>query len=195
MTMVAVADPYVDPYSTELLRQAGTPRKAFFLDRDGVINVDHGYVHTPEDTDWVPSIFELCRKAVDQGYLLVVITNQAGIARGYYTVEDFLGYTKWFHEEFRRRGISLLATYYCPHHPTEGVGIYGTICRCRKPNDGMILGAAKRFSISLSDSVLIGDKASDIEAGYKAGVSRCALVGGGYLGAGILSDLIRNVKQ
>ncbi len=127
---------------------------------------------------------------MDQGYLLIVITNQAGIARGYYTVEGFLSYTKWFHEEFRKRGVPLLATYYCPHHPTEGVGIYGTACQCRKPNDGMILGAAKRFSISLSDSVLIGDKASDLEAGYKAGVSRCIQVKGEYLGVDILSDLI-----
>lgn len=151
-------------------------RKALFLDRDGVINVNHGYVHTPEQTDWVPGIFEFCRMAQDAGYLLVVVTNQAGIARGYYSEEQFLDYTRWVHEQFESRGVPLLATYYCPHHPDAGVEPWRLDCECRKPQPGMLLAAKARFGLSMQDSVLVGDQPSDLAAAAAAGVPRAIMV-------------------
>lgn len=147
-------------------------RKALFLDRDGVINVDHGYVHTPGQTEWVPGTFELCALARNAGYLLVVVTNQAGIARGYYSEDEFLQYTRWIHEEFRAKGIPLTATYYCPHHPESGLGMLRVACNCRKPRPGMLFAAARDLSLSLSDSVMVGDMPKDREASLRAGVGR-----------------------
>lgn len=147
-----------------------TLRRVLFLDRDGVINVDHGYVHTPARTDWVPGIFELGARARRAGLDLVVVTNQAGIARGFYTEDAFLAYTAWVHEEFERRGVPLLATYHCPHHPTAGDGELTRECDCRKPRPGLILRAAREWGIDLRRSILIGDKPSDARAGHEAGV-------------------------
>lgn len=147
-----------------------TARKALFLDRDGVINVNHGYVHTIERTEWVPGIYELCRAAQAEGYLLVVVTNQAGIARGYYTEDTFRQYARWIHGQFESQGIHLAATYYCPHHPEFGIGEYGCSCDCRKPKPGMILAAAEQLNIDLSASVLLGDQQSDIDAARAAGI-------------------------
>ncbi len=145
-------------------------RRVLFLDRDGVVNVDHGYVHSRERTDWVPGIFALCERARDAGYDLVVVTNQAGIARGLYTEGDFTAYTAWVHAQFERRGVPLLATYHCPHHPTAGEGELTRECECRKPRPGMILRAAREWNIDLAGSMLVGDKASDVQAGRDAGV-------------------------
>ena len=173
---VKIAQPYLDPCAEELLRATSVPRKALFLDRDGVINVDHGYVHEPEDTDWVPGIFELCAKARCAGYVLVVVTNQAGIARGYYSEEAFLTYTKWVHEQFAKRSVPLAATYYCPHHPEVGMDGLRLHCDCRKPAPGMILAAASDLKLNLQASVLIGDKSSDLEAARAAKVGRWLLL-------------------
>lgn len=151
-------------------------RKALFLDRDGVINVNHGYVHTAEQTDWVPGIFELCATARDAGYALVVVTNQAGIARGYYSEADFLEYTRWMHGEFAARGVEILATLYCPHHPEAGLGDFRTECDCRKPAPGMFIAASAFFNLTLADSMMIGDKESDLLAASRAGVPRRFLV-------------------
>lgn len=168
---------YLDPAAEEVLHRSQVPRRALFLDRDGIINVDHGYVHTPGQTRWVPGIFELCRAARDSGYLLVVVTNQAGIARGLYSESAFLDYTRWVHEEFSRQDATLLATYYCPHHPTTGETELRVQCECRKPAPGMILRAARELAIEKTVSVLLGDKASDIEAGLTAGVAMNILFG------------------
>lgn len=139
--------------------------KAVFLDRDGVINVDKGYVHKVEDFEFVDGIFELCEFFQRNGYLIIVITNQAGIARGYYTEEDFLKLTDWMLKEFKIRGIDIAKVYYCPHHPD-----FTGPCFCRKPQPGLILKAKDEFDIDLSNSFLIGDKESDIMAGLNAGV-------------------------
>ena len=120
-------------------------RRALFLDRDGVINVDRNYVHAANDTEWVDGIFELVRAAHSTGLLPVVVTNQAGIARGFYDEDTFLAYTRWVHGVFADRGAPLLATFYCPHHPTAGQGRYLRACACRKPGTGMILAAAEAF--------------------------------------------------
>lgn len=165
-----------DTAESALLGIHSEPRRALFLDRDGVINVDHQYVHTREETEWLPGIFDLCNAGRAEGFLLIVITNQAGIARGLYTEDEFITYTRWVHEEFSKRGVSLLATYYCPHHPESGLGSYLLRCGCRKPAPGMILDAAERYGIILSDSWLIGNRESDIAAGVAAKVGRTLLL-------------------
>ena len=144
--------------------------KALFLDRDGVINVDKKYVWRIEDFEFVPGIFELCRAAQDVGLTPVVVTNQAGIGRGYYTERDFQTLTAWMLGEFRARGVGIGRVYHCPYHPTEGIGEYRRESPDRKPNPGMILRASSELDLDLSQSVLIGDKDSDIDAGRAAGV-------------------------
>lgn len=153
------------------------PRRALFLDRDGVINVDHGYVHRPEQTEWVDGIFELCAQARDLGYALVVVTNQAGIARGYYSEMQFESYSDWLRAQFAERGAPLLRIYYCPHHPTDGLGAYRRECRCRKPGPGMIERARDELGLDLAASALIGDQPSDILAARTAGVGRWLQLG------------------
>lgn len=157
------------------------PRRALFLDRDGVINVNYGYVHTPEQTDWVPGIFELAREARKAGFAIVVVTNQAGIARGYYDVAEFERYTRWMHACFEREGAPLLATYYCPHHADAGIGDWRVTCGCRKPMPGMLLAAIDDWSIDPAHSLLIGDQPSDIDAAKRAGVPKTFLVRDGAL--------------
>ena len=174
---IEIAEPYLDPQLGELLATVPEPRNALFLDRDGVINVDHGYVHEPKNTEWVPGIFELCAMARCAGYLLIVVTNQAGIARGYYNVEQFLTYTKWMHEQFAMKGSPLAATYYCPHHAD-----YTVDCACRKPKPGMLLSAISFFNVNLEESLLIGDKSSDLQAGAAAGLDERRLINVKYRG-------------
>lgn len=154
----------------------GHRHRVLFLDRDGVININHGYVCTPDRTDWVPGIFELGTVARETGYVLVVATNQAGIARGYYSEADFLEYTRWMHREFAARGLDILATLYCPHHPTAGLGPFRIECGCRKPAPGMFQVARDRFDLGLDKSVMVGDKESDLVAASTAGVGRGFLV-------------------
>ena len=168
--MPALRDPYLDPAAEALLAAHPAPRKALFLDRDGVININHGYVHTPANTDWVPGIFELVAKAHARGYLPIVVTNQAGIGRGRYDEAAFLEYTAWMHAQFAVRGTPLLATFWCPHHAEAGLGDYRVACECRKPQPGMLLAAAERFGLGMDASWMIGDKPSDLEAAAAAGV-------------------------
>jgi D-glycero-D-manno-heptose 1,7-bisphosphate phosphatase len=148
------------------------PRRALFLDRDGVINVEKNYVFRVEDFEFLPGIFDLCTSARRLGFLLVVITNQAGIARGYYTEADYQRLTEWMRQTFRRHEIEIERVYHCPYHPTAGIGIYRQDSFLRKPNPGMILAARDELGLDLAGSVLVGDKDSDIEAGRAAGVGR-----------------------
>ena len=175
MMHTTIRPPYLDPGS-KLWPSEPASRRALFLDRDGVINVDHGYVHTAAQTDWMPGIFELVAQAREIGLLPVIVTNQAGIARGYYDETAFLAYTAWVHAEFRRRGSPIAATYFCPHHPSAGVSELRCECACRKPQPGMLLAAAQRLDIDLAGSAMVGDKESDIEAARRAGVETAMLV-------------------
>jgi len=144
--------------------------RALFLDRDGVINLNHGYVHTREHFDFVDGIFDVCHKAKRWEYLLIVVTNQAGIGRGYFSEEDFHRLTDWMLEQFRHRDAGISKVYFCPYHPEHGIGEYKRESPCRKPNPGMLLAAASDFDLDLAACVLVGDKASDVEAGRTAGV-------------------------
>ncbi len=153
------------------------PRPALFLDRDGVINVDHGYVHRQEDFIFVEGIHELIRAANAHGYVTVVVTNQAGIARGIYTEQQFLELTKWMCEQLARENAHVDKVYYAPSHPTEGMGRYRREDFLRKPNPGMILQAKAELHLDVGNSVLVGDKYSDIEAGIAAGVGCNVLLG------------------
>ena len=145
--------------------------KALFLDRDGVINIDRKYVWRIDDFEFLPGIVELCHIAQAVGLLPIVVTNQAGIGRGYYTEQDFLRLTEWMLGEFRGQGIRIGRVYHCPYHPTEAIGQYRRESPDRKPNPGMILKAKEDFALDLSRSVLVGDKDSDIAAGRAAGVA------------------------
>ncbi|MFM9847213.1 MAG: D-glycero-alpha-D-manno-heptose-1,7-bisphosphate 7-phosphatase [Hyphomicrobiaceae bacterium] len=153
------------------------PRPALFLDRDGVINVDHGYVHKAADFDWCPGIFELCEEACAEGHIIVVVTNQGGIARGLYTERDFRSLTLWMLQVFAQRGIAIAQVIGCPHHPEGLSGPLRLDCACRKPNPGMLLHAAHGLSLDLKRSALIGDRSSDMLAAARAGVERRILLG------------------
>lgn len=144
--------------------------RALFLDRDGVINHDAGYTHAWERFRFVDGIFALGRAARARGYLLVVVTNQAGIGRGLYTEADFHALTARMCERFAREDAPIARVYFDPTHPEHGLGAYRRASPLRKPAPGMLLAARDDLGVSLPASVLVGDKPSDIEAGQRAGV-------------------------
>jgi D-glycero-D-manno-heptose 1,7-bisphosphate phosphatase len=145
-------------------------RPAIFFDRDGVLNEDPGYLHRSEDFRWMPGAREAVRFANDAGWLTFVITNQAGVARGYYDEAAVHSLHGWIAEELAATGAHIDAFYHCPHHPTAGKGAYLTACECRKPRPGMILRAMADWPVDRDKSLLIGDYPSDIEAARAAGV-------------------------
>jgi len=152
-------------------------RPAAFLDRDGVINFDRGYVHRRQDFEFIPGVFDAARTLRGLGYQLLVVTNQSGIGRETYTEEDFHALDDWMRARFAEAGAKIAATYHCPHHPTDAVGEYRIDCECRKPRPGMLLRAAADHGLALDRSLLIGDKASDLQAARAAGVPIRLLVG------------------
>ncbi len=157
--------------AARFLPPAPVKKKALFLDRDGTINVEKNYVFRKEDFEFRDGILELARSYYQQGYLIFVITNQAGIARGYYTAGDVEKLHAWMEEQFREYGIELTKIYYCPHHPD----LTGP-CSCRKPAPGMILDAIREYDVDPESSVLFGDKISDVEAGISARIGTNYLV-------------------
>jgi len=166
-------------------------RRAVFLDRDGTINLEKEYLYRIEDFEFVSGAEEAIRLLNDSGYFVVVVTNQSGVARGYYTEEDVEKLHREVSVRLAAKGAHVDAWYYCPHHPA-GKGSYALPCRCRKPLPGMLLTAADRYGINLEESVMIGDKRIDIEAGLAAGC-RSILVRSGY-GRVEQEDLPRNIK-
>ncbi len=145
-------------------------RRALFLDRDGVINHDTGYLWRIADFVFKDGIFDLCRLAVARRYRLIVVTNQAGIGRGLYSESDFHRLTAWMRRKFEQEGAPLTDVYHCPFHGQQGLGIYRKDSFDRKPNPGMLLKAARDHNVALACSAIVGDKESDMEAGYRAGV-------------------------
>jgi len=152
-------------------------RRAAFLDRDGVINLDHGYVYRREDFEFIDGTLDACARLHRLGLLLVVVTNQAGIGRGLYDEDDFRRLTDWMTAEFAAAGAPLAGVYHCPHHPDAALPAYRLVCGCRKPAPGMLLMATRELSLDPSRSLLFGDKASDIEAAAAAGVTQRVLLG------------------
>lgn len=163
-------------------------RKAIFLDRDGTLNVEKGYVHQWTDWEWISGVESSLAKLKNAGYLLIIVSNQAGIARGYYNASEVEILNKMINCDLTKYGIAIDGFYHCPHHPD----ISGE-CPCRKPNPGMILQAAHDFSIDLHQSWLIGDKASDILAGEIVGL-KTILVLSGY-GRSESSHIKNNVPR
>ena len=149
---------------------------AVFLDRDGVLNEDRGYVHRWADFVFLPGVVDALRMFGQLGYLLVIITNQSGIARGLYRESDVLALHDRMLSFLHGQGIEIAGVYYCPHHPAGSVARYARTCSCRKPAPGMILRAAEEHHIDLASSVLIGDKVTDLEAGAAAGITSLYLV-------------------
>jgi len=143
--------------------------KAIFLDRDGIINVDHSYVHRKEDFEFCNGVFKTLQHFVSLGYSIFIVTNQSGIGRGYYSVEDFKKLTSWMLDEFACKNIKITKVYYCPHSPDEN-------CKCRKPKIGMFEQAREEFDIDMKNSWMIGDKPSDIQAGENAGISNTIFI-------------------
>lgn len=156
---------------------AGPVKAAAFLDRDGVINIDRGYVFRREDFEFVPGTLDAARELKSMGLALVVVTNQSGIARGYYGPEQFHALTDWMKETFAAHGAALDGVYFCPHHPSEGEAPYRQDCNCRKPAPGLLLDAARDLDIDVRRSALFGDKASDLQAALAAGVPYRVLLG------------------
>jgi D-glycero-D-manno-heptose 1,7-bisphosphate phosphatase len=152
--------------------------KALFLDRDGVVNREVGYLVRVEDVEWVPGLWELCCAARDAGYLLIVVTNQSGIARGLYSEADFHALMEWMQREFQAHGVEMAGYYFCAHHPVHGVGEYKRECDCRKPGPGMLLRAAREHGLNLAESVMVGDRCSDVAAANAARVGRMFLLAG-----------------
>jgi D-glycero-D-manno-heptose 1,7-bisphosphate phosphatase len=138
-------------------------QKAIFLDRDGTINIDHEYVHKVENFEFIPGIFEALRKAQDsKKYMLIVVTNQSGIGRGKYTIEDFKKVERYMLDSLKKEGIRIDKVYFCPHNFDEG-------CECRKPKIKFLLDAKREFDIDLNKSYMIGDKTTDIKFGKDGG--------------------------
>jgi D-glycero-D-manno-heptose 1,7-bisphosphate phosphatase len=153
-------------------------QRALFLDRDGVVNEEVGYLYQAAEVRFVDGIFSLCRTAIGLGYRLIVVTNQAGIARGYYSEADFEMLMEFMRGELRTEGVELDAVYFCPFHPEHGVGKYKLEHEDRKPGTGMLRRGAREFGVELSESVLVGDRCSDVGAANAAGLRQAFLISG-----------------
>ena len=151
---------------------------ALFLDRDGVINREVGYVIRKEDVQFVPGIFSLCRTAMRLGYRLAIVTNQSGIARGLYTEADYHALMEWMREEFRRERVVFDGIYHSPYHPVHGIGQYKRDHEDRKPGAGMLRRAAHDLHLNLADSVMVGDQCTDIAAANAGGLRQAFLLRG-----------------
>ncbi len=152
-------------------------KKVVFFDRDGVINQDLGYVHSTENCVFTEKLFEGCQLLQQLGYEFIIVTNQSGIGRGYYSEQVFWDFMDWMKQRFNAFGIHFLGIYFCPHHPEQAVGQYKIECLCRKPKPGMLLQAQQDYNIDMRQSVMIGDSEEDMLAAQSAGVGLKVLIG------------------
>ncbi len=151
--------------------------KALFLDRDGVLNIDRGYVSRIDDFDFVPGVFETLRLAQARGYKLIIVTNQSGIARGLYTEDDYQQLTSWMLAQLEGEEIFITQVYHCPFHVDGVVPELSIESDLRKPNPGMLLRAQEEHQLDMGESIMVGDKLTDIEAGQRAKVGITVFVG------------------
>lgn len=152
---------------------------AIFLDRDGTLNVDHGYIHEIDDFQFIEGVIDaLCELKV-MGFALVLVTNQSGIARGIFSEQQFMRLTEWMDWSLADRGAHLDGIFYCPHYPQAANVAYRQQCSCRKPQPGMLLSAQKQLNVNIATSYMVGDKVEDMLAGEAAGVSKKVLVRSG----------------
>lgn len=152
---------------------------AIFLDRDGTINIDHGFVHEIDKFEFIDGAIEAMIELKKMGYALVIVTNQSGIGRGIYSEDQFLHLSEWMDWSLADRGIDLDGLYYCPHHPEAEIEEYRIECDCRKPKAGMLIEAQAHLAIDMSSSIMVGDKLADIQAGQAAKVGMNILVRSG----------------
>ena len=148
-------------------------KKAIFLDRDGVINIDVNYLYRINDFKFIEGIFEVCHHFQNLGYSIIIVTNQSGISRGYYSENDFQTITNWMLAQFKKNNINILDVFYCPHSPDSH-------CNCRKPKPGMLLNAKHKHNINMQNSWIIGDKEADIIAGISSGITNTILIKSGH---------------
>lgn len=157
----------------------GTGNKTVFLDRDGTINIEKNYLFKTEDFEFIKGSDRAIKLLNDHGYKVIVITNQAGVARGFYSEKEVNKLHKYINQKLERIGAHIDGFYFCPHHPVAGIGFYKRICNCRKPNTGLFEKAARDFNTDIGHSYMIGDNIADIQAGNNFGV-RTILVSTGY---------------
>ncbi len=148
------------------------------LDRDGVLNMDKGYLYRKQDLEWVPGSREALKELAEAGIPVAVVTNQSGVARGYYGEKDVLLLHSWMVAQIRKAGGDIARFYYCPHHKEGKVAEYAVDCDCRKPKPGMVLRALEELSVAPEDAILIGDSPRDVEAAEAAGVTGYLFQGG-----------------
>lgn len=165
-------------------------KKVIFLDRDGTINIEKSYLHKWEDFEFEKNAIEGLKKLKNLGYEFIVVTNQSGIGRGYYTEEDLISLNNQMVKKLKEYDIEILECFYCPHHPEKGIEKYKVQCNCRKPNPGMLLEGIKKYNVDINNSYMIGDKKGDLEAGKKAGL-KSILVLTGY-GKNTVKDIQDN---
>jgi D-glycero-D-manno-heptose 1,7-bisphosphate phosphatase len=165
-------------------------RPAAFFDRDGVLNRDTGYVHRSTDFAWIAGAQQAIKRLNDRGYFVFVITNQSGIARGFYKPEDVETLHRWINDELKASGAHIDAFYYCPHHPDGTAEGYGVVCNCRKPEPGLLLQAMRDWPVRRESSFMIGDKCIDVAAAKAAGVRGLLFAGDGEEN---LDDFVRSL--
>ena len=145
-------------------------RKAVFLDRDGTINIEKNYLYKIEDFEYIPGVIDALRQLCSMGYALIIISNQSGIARGYYTENDYEHLDSWVKEDLRQKGIDITASYYCPHHPEAIIPKYRIKCECRKPGTKLFWDAQKEYDIDMNVSFAVGDRMRDLAICKESGV-------------------------
>ena len=170
------------------------PIKTIFLDRDGVINKDINYLHKINDFEFIDGIFDVCLYFQSLGYKIIIITNQSGISRGYYSHSDYQKVTQWMLDQFKYKNINILDVFHCPHGPDS-------TCDCRKPKPGMFLKAKDKHNTDMEKSWLIGDNEIDVIAANEAGIENTILVRSGHRidesisKARFILDSIQQAKQ
>ena len=168
--------------------------KTIFLDRDGVINEDLNYLYKIDNFKFINGVFHACNYLQNIGYKIIIVTNQSGISRGYYSETDYLVLCKWMVSKFRENGIEILNVFHCPHSPDVS-------CNCRKPKPGMLLNAKVKYNVDMQNSWMVGDRENDIKAANEAGIQNTILVRSGHnidernSNAVYIIDSIKDINQ